>query len=325
MNNKGTENSVQIPGVVVAPPNAMPKDASTNDSGTVNGARVANAVSAPGVAQVAPQGTIATQTVTPTVPTTVATPPPPSSENTKPKKKKNFLARFWFFIVLILLGVLGYVRYSNQQQLVIMQEKCTPVSTSGESKELDLDSTIVQDLYNKVKTTIREDLGESELNDQLKVYLAYRQIANSDIYESQCNLFDKNKMEPFTCEDSSTMAFKEETLQLELKKLFGDDTNIKGKNVQLGTSCIGGFEYIAERGEYVQGRCLSTGATLYRVEKELIGATSTESTIVLKEKVKYYGSEGLTLPERLVSGTYLYTFRLDMNYNYVLVSKELSN
>ena len=61
----------------------------------------------------------------------------------------------------------------------------------------------------------------------------------------------------------------------------------------------------------------STGATLYRVEKELVSATSTESTIVLTEKVKYYGTEALDLPTRLVSGTYKHTFRLDMNYNYI--------
>ena len=41
------------------------------------------------------------------------------------------------------------------------------------------------------------------------------------------------------------------------------------------------------------------------------------------ENVKYYGSEGQKLPEKLVSGTYIYTFKLDTNYNYVYKSKEL--
>ena len=34
-------------------------------------------------------------------------------------------------------------------------------------------------------------------------------------------------------------------------------------------------------------------------------------------------SEKMPLPDYLKSGTYYYTFRLDMNYNYILVSKEI--
>ncbi len=246
----------------------------------------------------------------------------------KQKKPKNKLASFLLFIVVLLGAACGGLWYYHQQQMNLMRVKCTPVSTSGEAKELDLNSTIVKDLYGKVSTTIREDLACTELNDEMKLYLAFRQIANSDLYESNCNKFSSISMEPFKCEVTATFtpkAFKEDIIQVELKKLFGDDTNITHQNVQLGNTCIGGYQYIQERGEYVQGQCGSTNATLYRVEKELIGATSTESTIVLTEKVKYYGAESLKLPDRLVSGTYKYTFRLDMNYNYIYVSKELAS
>lgn len=250
------------------------------------------------------------------------------NKEVKAKKPKNKLASFFLFIILILGCACGGLWYYHQQQMNLMRIKCTPVSTNGEAKELDLDSTIVKDLYSKVSTTIREDLASVELNDQMKLYLAFRQIANSDLYESNCNKFSVTSMEPFKCEVTATFtpkAFKEDIIQVELKKLFGEDINILHQNVQLGNTCIGGFQYIAERGEYVQGQCGSTNATLYRVEKELIGATSTESTIVLTEKVKYYGAESLKLPERLVSGTYKYTFRLDMNYNYIYISKELAS
>ena len=251
-----------------------------------------------------------------------------TGKKVKQKKPKNKLASFLLFIVVLLGAACGGLWYYHQQQMNLMRVKCTPVSTSGEAKELDLNSTIVKDLYGKVSTTIREDLAETELNDQMKLYLAFRQIANSDLYESNCNKFSSISMEPFKCEVTATFtpkAFKEDIIQVELKKLFGDDTNIAHQNVQLGNTCIGGYQYISERGEYVQGQCGSTNATLYRVEKELIGATSTESTIVLTEKVKYYGAESLKLPDRLVSGTYKYTFRLDMNYNYIYISKELAS
>ena len=39
------------------------------------------------------------------------------------------------------------------------------------------------------------------------------------------------------------------------------------------------------------------------------------------EDVKYIESEKLKLPDYLKSGTYYYTFRLDMNYNYVLINR----
>ena len=251
-----------------------------------------------------------------------------TGKKVKQNKPKNKLASFLLFIVVLLGAACGGLWYYHQQQMNLMRVKCTPVSTSGEAKELDLNSTIVKDLYGKVSTTIREDLAETELNDQMRLYLAFRQIANSDLYESNCNKFSSISMEPFKCEVTATFtpkAFKEDIIQVELKKLFGDDTNIAHQNVQLGNTCIGGYQYISERGEYVQGQCGSTNATLYRVEKELIGATSTESTIVLTEKVKYYGAESLKLPDRLVSGTYKYTFRLDMNYNYIYISKELAS
>jgi hypothetical protein len=246
----------------------------------------------------------------------------------KEKKPKNKLAGLLFLIIILLIGACAGLWFFHQQQMNIMRAKCTPVSTSGETKELDLDSTIVKDLYGKISTTIREDVGSVELNDELKLYLAFRQIANSDLYDSNCNKFSSTSMEPFTCEKTATFvpkAFKEDILMVEVKKLFGEDVNIEHQNVQLGNTCIGGYQYIKERGEYVQGQCGSTGATLYRVEKELISATSTESTIVLTEKVKYYGTEALDLPNRLVSGTYKHTFRLDMNYNYIYVGKELAS
>ena len=295
---------------------------------------------APVIQPVASSQPVVQQTIQPAVQPAVTSTPvmtDATSDNTsevtdnkkkKNKKPKNKLARFFFFIIILLgIGCAG-LWYYHQQQMAMMRYKCTPVSTNGETKELDLNSTIVKDLYGKVSTTIREDIANNELNDDMKLYLAFRQIANSDLYESNCNKFSTTSMEPFTCEVKATFvpkAFKSSVLQTEVKKLFGDDTNIANKNIQLGKGCIGGYQYIPERDEYVQGQCGSQGATLYKVDKELIGATSTESTIVLTEKVKYYGTEALDLPAKLVSGTYKYTFRLDMNYNYIYVSKELAS
>ena len=318
-----------IPGVRVAPPSSNPVDATGGDVGAAN---------------ISMQQPVSVQNVsTLSIPTTEkkeeklvnnevsaqgADDSIQEKENvtTVKKQKKNKGVKFLLFVIVLLIGALFFFWKYHQQQMNFMKEKCTPVSTSSDAKKLDLNSTIVRDLYSKVYTNIKEDLGQSELNDELKLYLAYRQIPTGSFYDSNCNLFTIAGIEPFVCEESASFtpkAFKKDVLQLEVKKLFGEDTNIPDQNIQLGNSCVGGYKYIEERGEYVQGLCKTNAANMYSVSKKLIEATSRESIIVLKERVKYYGSEGVSLPERLASGVYEYTFKLDVNYNYVYVSKTL--
>lgn len=250
------------------------------------------------------------------------------SQNTEQKPRKNSSLMTIIFL-LIIAGFCFYTYYTynlHQQEIETLKESCSPVSTSGETKKLDLDATIVKDLYAKVKTNIREDLANMELNAEMKLYLAARQIPASKIYSSNCNYFNNAKMSLYTCKESADFtpqAFKEEELALEYKKLFGENSEFNHNDIQLGMTCLGGYQYIAERGEYVSGNCTQISTTVYRANKELINATSTESTIILYENVKYYGTEGKELPEKLISGTYKYTFKLDSNYNYVYLSKEL--
>ncbi len=266
-----------------------------------------------------------------TVPTTEATTPStppvtspsPETKVEKPKKKSH-MTPFLVFIIVILIAYIVYATQDHNSTIEKLKYECSPVK-AGEEEKLDLNSTIVQDLYNKVKTNIREDLSSVELNDSMKLYLAYRQIAPDKFYDSNCNLFDENAMEPYTCQVTSTFtprAFKEETMQLELKKLFGEKTEIANANVQIGKNCMGGFQYIAARGEYVEGYCANHFTTSFKVTKELTEAISTGNAITLKEEVKYSGTESTTPPDYLKSGTYIYTFKLDTNYNYIYVSKE---
>ena len=117
-------------------------------------------------------------------------------------------------------------------------------------------------------------------------------------------------------------AFKQEKLTLELKKLFGEKNSIKLENVRLGSnSCVGGYEYIPARGEFVEGYCEAKPATSYKATKKLIKATSNRNTIILTEEVYYTVDDSGELPPKLKNGYYYYTFRLDMNYNYIFISK----
>lgn len=266
---------------------------------------------------VAPANTVVVPPQAPPVPPVMPTPPPVAP------KKKSHKAGIFIFLLLLVIGGLGYYIYKDY--LKDKETACSPLVTSDTSlRRLELDSTVVQDLYQKIATSVREDLAYNTFDDKLKLYLAFRQIPQSKIYDSNCNLFNTSML-PFTCEEStefSPKAFKEETMQLELKKMFGEKTEITNANVQLGSSCFGGYQYIKERGEYVQGYCKEVATTIYNVEKELIEATVQGDTIILREKVRYYSSQGID-SDKLQSGVYVHTFKLDNNYNYAYVNRSV--
>lgn len=326
--NNSDQQAYQIPGVVIAPP----VDNSMNPLVVEQAAATTPPVANNNVVQQAPVQNTTTNNSVPNNNVTnntaevkqdnVSTSTP---EGGQKKKKGSILP---VLLVLVILGLIGYIVFSNMnhnKEIIKLKEECTPVSTSGETKELDLNSTIVHDLYSKVKTNIREDLANFDYDEEMKLYLAYRQLANNKIYNSNCNYFNDTKMYAFSCKESSNFkptAFKEEDLVVEYKKLFGETSIVVHDDIQLANSCLGGYQYIAQRGEYVKGECGELSTTTFKVEKELVKATSTESTIVLYEKVKFYGSEGKEYPEKLKSGTYKYTFKLDQNYNYVFMNRE---
>ncbi|HIT23125.1 MAG TPA: hypothetical protein IAD45_01750 [Candidatus Faecimonas intestinavium] len=334
--NSTTNNDRMLagsPGIMIAPVTEGPRDATAADKGRVNAGTTPTAT--PPVQPV-------TQTKAPVLNPTVvsprvevtsattATPPPVAPEPVAPIEpvippKKSRKAGF--FIVLLLLIIIGmgayiYMDYTKDQA----RGECSPLVASDNSlRELDLESSIVQELYDKVKTTVREDLAYHTFDDTLKLYLAYRQIPNSEIYDSNCNLFNENSMSNFTCTGATNftpMAFSEETLQKEVRKLFGESVSIPNQNIVLGNSCFGGYQYIAERGEYVQGYCGQVPTTTYNVEKELISASVQGDTITLREKVRYYSAQGIGA-EQLQNGVYVHTFKLDNHYHYAYVNRTI--
>ena len=253
-----------------------------------------------------------------------------SSKQSTPKEKtgiKKYLLNMntlWIgTIVLLLIGLFVSERFM-EQKIQQLKYNCTPVNRSLEERELDVNSTLIKSLYSKVSTNIREDIADPNWNDEMKLYLAYRLILEKEKYNSNCNQFSITAMEPYTCEVSklfSPKAFKEESLIQKMKELYGEDSDLELKNIQLGNTCLIGYQYIKSRGEYVEGYCNQLPITSFSVTKKLTKATSTGNTIVLEEKVKYYTKGGMNLPEYLKSGIYHYIFRLDMNYNYIIIDK----
>ncbi len=229
---------------------------------------------------------------------------------------------FSLLVVALLMFYIAYLYLDYKNRLDETIYSCTPVDI-GNEKTLDINSTLVQDLYKKVKTTILEDYAQPEWDNTMRLYLAYRQLHENDFYESKCTLFKNDAMEPYKCDVNgfTPRAFKVSSLVLEWKKLFGEETPIKLDNIKLKNSCIGGFQYIPERDEFVEGYCDYNTTTSFKVTKSLKEATTDGGEIILKEDVKYQENEKMEKPSYLRSGTYIYTFKLDMNYNYVLVSK----
>lgn len=242
-------------------------------------------------------------------------------------KKKNYLARFFFLIIIVLGAYIGYTKYTTDITIRRLQEMSSPVSTTKDTKELDLNSTIVQQLYSKVKTNIREDLQEKGLTTEMKMYLAYRQIPESEFFISNCEGFDNAGIIPYVCNlndpNFTPMAFKKEALEVQYKALFGDYDNFTYQNIQIGKKCLGGYEYIESRGEYVQGTCPQTVTTTIKSTKKLVKAESRETYIYLTEEVKNVASEGSSVPDYIKSGNYKYVFKLDNNYNYIYIDKYL--
>lgn len=326
VNNTNTENSntlAPMAGVKIAPAIEQPVNASKS-------AQPQQPVAQPVAQPVTPQQPMITKTIPVTATPNQTEPPkePPKelpAQEAKQAPKKGFsLTPILFFIIIILGALLFYNNSSNKQAIRELRYNCTPVGTTNEEKVLDTESTIVQTLYKKVATSIREDLAQPEFNDEMKLYLAYRQILETEKFESNCNGFKANAMEPYRCEQTNTWApktFEASVLKQKLKELFGENTNIPLKNIQLGNTCLVGYQYIEDRNQYVEGTCNQKTATSFKANKSLTKAVTTNNTIIITEEVKYIENEGMNLPSYLKSGTYKYVFRLDLNYNYVLVSK----
>lgn len=240
------------------------------------------------------------------------------------KKVKNNATGFLLLVILCLGGACYFFNKQKNDTISYYKNVYSPIN-AGEEVKLDIDSALVLNLYNKVSTTVLEDMANPEFDDVLKRYLAYRNLATNEIYPSNCNLFKTSALKFYECDDKTYIpkAFKADSLMLKYKELFGEEYMVDHGSIQLGDTCLGGFEYIAERKEYVQGKCNIKDKELVKVAKKIESATSTNNIIKINESVRYYKAGG-EVPDTLKNGIYTYTFRLDRFYNYIFVKKELT-
>ena len=242
------------------------------------------------------------------------------------QKVRNKATPLFLIIILLLFGACYYMYDKSNKTIAFYENEYSPINTDKEVT-LSNDSFIVKDLYNMVKTDVKEDVAMPYFDNNYKLYIAYRNIPHSDIYDSNCNMFNNSSMQSFTCkendEDFTPQAFKITTMQNSINKIFGEASHVAYANLQFGNTCFGGYQFIQDRGEFVSGKCITQSTVILQATKELVKATSTQDKIVIEEKVKYSNPTGGEIPDELKSGIYHYTFRLDKNYNYILENKEL--
>ena len=252
-------------------------------------------------------------------------PSTPAGPTTVVYKVKNRATPLLLLVIVLLFGACYYMNYTTNQKIYYYEHKYSPINTT-KSVDLELNSYLVKDLYSTIKTDIREDVADPYFDNQMKLYLAYRNIANGSIFNSNCNMFNNTSMQSITCvesDDFTPKAFKIDTITNSINRLFGETSGIHYENIQLGHSCLGGYQYMPGRDEFVQGNCTVQSSIIYTADKQLVKATSTGSQIVLEEKVLYSNPTGGAVPDVLKSGIYHHTFRLDKNYNYIYENKEL--
>ena len=158
-------------GVKIAPPNENPIDASKQQAPSP--VQVQQTTSGP---QLPPQipnqnNNIQQNMNTSNIQTNQQINTQPITNPPKEKKKKNILVPILLLLLLILGGYTVYSSKNYQNTISIIKNKCSPVKEGKETK-LDINSELVQELYKKVSTNIREDIANSEFNDNMKIYLA---------------------------------------------------------------------------------------------------------------------------------------------------------
>ncbi len=242
-----------------------------------------------------------------------------------PQKKKSHTGLILSLFIIICLGGACFFLYQKWMETEdYYLNYYSPINSKTETK-LDLESPVIVDLYNKFKTDESEDYFGKDINqNDMKLYLALRNVSYNYYLDSNCNKYDNTKMQSFNCPNNyTTKAIDENIVKEELIKLYGENHDIQLNDVTLGNSCYGGYQYIQERKQFVLGRCIGNVQSRIKTEKKLLEATTTDTNIVIKEKVRYY-STSIDVPDYLKDGTYIYKFRLDNNYNYIFVSKEYS-
>lgn len=256
------------------------------------------------------------------------------------EKKNNGVVIFLIVVVVILLGYIGYMSFgkvtSKNETVSSDKERVDSGSKNTSTKEetLDVNSSLVQDLYNKVVLTgdsyykywfynNSDNYQVSSASESSKMALVYHNLKKSDFTTIQ-NTTGINKNitlnnNNYTLQESSSTGFiPYERVEHTYKELFGSsDTLNKSEPMRVGPYIIEYYIYDSTVNGYVDYLTVGGGTTGSFYHGEVINAKKTGDTIVITEKVDFSDNDDGT--GKITSTTnYQYTFKLSGDtYSFV--------
>lgn len=245
---------------------------------------------------------------------------------------KKVLLGILIGVILSVGGFFVYNSFFNQSEKNIVNEK---EKTKVKNKELALDTQLVQTLYSYVQMeksylagveyiSIFDNKNKilvSELSQEMKNYLGYRQLNNKNYIECPQNLLDQSKCSSYDKEfpisqdnDTWTIAFGEDELKRTVELIFGKGSYKAGDFI--GCEKYGLCVYDSETKKYYD-TVFRGGGTGWNPETELKSAKK------LKDKIEIYEYVKNDFDNKLDEYNIKYTFVLSEDDNYYLRSIEL--
>lgn len=216
------------------------------------------------------------------------------------------------------------------------------VSNKIEEQELDINSRLVQSLYNKVVLNgdsnykyfmygNNDNYLVSEVDDASKLTLAYFNLKNKDVVDIVIDGIDNTKVISSFSYSSSSEKYHTlnvvnnkvkfisyNSLLIAYQDLFGKNASFD-KNIPISIDSYGGIYYVYNQtlDGYVPYMRTSGVTSASYFTGEIKKAIKTDKQIIIYEEVKeiYYDDSLLN------SATYVYTFNIDDDGLYSFVSR----
>lgn len=259
------------------------------------------------------------------------------------KKNNGVVIALIVVIVLLLSYIVGYTSFfkvTNKNETVTSDKKNVDSgskNTSTKEETLDVNSSLVQDLYNKVVLTgdtyykywfynDSDSYQVSSASESSKMALVYHNLKKSDFttiqnttgIQKSITLNNNN----YTLQESSSTGFiPYERVEHTYKELFGSSNTLnKSEPMRVGPLITEYYIYDASVNGYVDYLTVGGGATASFYHGSVTSAKKTGDTIVITEKVDFSDNDDGT-GKITSTENYYYTFKLSGD-TYSFVSRE---
>ena len=256
------------------------------------------------------------------------------------EKKNNGVVIFLIVVIVLLLSYIGYISFfkvTNKNETVSSDKErvdSDSKNTSTKEETLDVNSSLVQGLYNKVVLTgdsfykywfynNSNNYQVSNASESSKLALVYHNLKKSDfsIIQDATNVKKNITLDNsnYTLQENSSTGFiPYERVEQTYKELFGSsDTLNKSEPMRVGPYVTEYYVYDESVNGYVDYLTVGGGATGSFYHGEVTKAVRTGDTIVITEKADFSenddGAGKITSTEN-----YEYTFKLSGDtYSFV--------